>query len=286
VLRLNLPVPSDAPFAAAGNVGYGFLDDPASTEGGHRVAGGLALGLHPLPWLGVGADVSGRFDRLTSTPEGSESNLYGEPRLTLRAFTPLDSGLYLGAQAEVRFVGAQAPSIEPSATSPALRGLFATALGSLTYLGVEAGFELNRSGEAVPNPPALSAADRRTLGASTHSALVWGLGMSHRLSEGGTELLGEITADTFVGSDAPGFLESPVRLGVGARHPLSRSFLLMGSAEASLSKRPSAPDPAELFPIEPRVTATLSLVFRLMPDEPAPPPPPAPSPPVAAAKPR
>jgi hypothetical protein len=98
--------------------------------------------------------------------------------------------------------------------------------------------------------------------------------MSHRLGEGGTELLGEITADTFVGSGAPAFLESPVRLGVGARHPLSRSFLLMGSAEASLSQRPSAPDPAELFPIEPRVTATLSLVFRLMPDEPAPPPPP------------
>jgi uncharacterized membrane protein len=94
---------------------------------------------------------------------------------------------------------------------------------------------------------------------SQFDAVLLGLGVSKRLSN--TELLGEITLDYLIGSDAPSFSESPFRVSVGARHHLSSSLGLLGMLEVlPLGRAPSLAD-SPLVPVEPRFTIQAGLIY-------------------------
>jgi hypothetical protein len=88
----------------------------------------------------------------------------------------------------------------------------------------------------------------------------WGVGVGHRLA-GGTELLGELSGDILFGADAPSVMESPWRLSLAARHPVTEHLDVMFAADVSLSARPAF-DSDKLVPIEPRVGGLLTAVYR------------------------
>lgn len=280
IVRVGVPTPSAAPVVVGGGVGYGFMDSTSTLEGGHRLLGIGSVAFSPLPSLAFALDLQGRLDDYPDLTAGDSVKLYGEPRLAARFAHPLTPVLSLGAEAEVRLVGSEAPSVEPSATSGALRGLVGYRLGEATWLGADLGFRLDRSAEAVPDPTLLASADKRTLGASSFHAAEWGLGVSHRLESSHTELLGELSGELLVGTGKPKVSRSPSRLALGARQPLSRIFSLLGSAEVSLSKRPLTMVGEDLIPIEPRFTVGVALLVRLgLPDPVVAPPPKEPAPP-------
>lgn len=261
VLRVGVPVPTPGKVAGMAGAGYGFIDPALGLENsGSRLKGVVGVSATVMPFLLVGADARGHMD-LFSSADDDRPNLYGEPRLTARLVMPASQTLYWGAQLDARFVGAEAPDIDFAATSPSIRGLLGARLASRTWLGAELGFHLDNSRNALPAPERISSADRVTVGASSSPGIPWGVGVSHRLGFG-LELLGELRGEVLVGGDAPSFFESPLGLGLGARHPLTDYLDAMLSTDVSLSARPGF-NPDAFEPVEPRLGVMLTALFRL-----------------------
>ncbi len=259
-LHLGFPAPPNPGFATAATVGYGFMDQTKAVPGGHRGDGRLALATSPLSGFGVGIDFAGHIDRYAPELPGVRHKGYGEGSLNLRyAYLPTPK-LRLGVDVGARLIGAEAPSMELPATSPRVVALLAGALDSNTWLGGEVGFMLDRSARAVPYPERLLPADERTLGASSYSALPWGIAVSHRLPRVRTELLAEVGGRLLIGGGAPSWLYSPAHAALGARYQLASSLSLQAMLEAALSKRTLAG--ADLIPIAPRTAGNLTVIWR------------------------
>jgi hypothetical protein len=266
LVRVTLPTPSPAPWVFAGGLGYGWMDDTQALEGGNRFMSSVAAAYSPTPMLSFGLDLRGHLDRYPDAPNGGETNLYGEPRINVRAGTAASSHLHLGVMADARLVGAEAPSIKLGATSPSFRALAALRLNDRIWSAAHVGVHVDRSAEAVPDPSLLSAPDRRTIGAGSSNAVQWGVGGSYRMGTLGTELLGELSGEVLLGTDQP----SLARLTAGARHPLRRNLLLLVTAEFALSSRPLSLPADELAPIDPRATLMASVIWRFGQPPPAP----------------
>ncbi len=272
VINVGLPAPASVPLVAAAGAGYGWMDTTDSVEGGHRMRASIAAAYAPFPAFSVGLDMRGHWDRYSDDTVGERSKLYGEPRLTARFAGEAARGFLLGAEADARFVGADAPSIEIAATSPSLRGLAGLQLSPGTWLGAQLGVHIDRSSEAIPEPDVLTSADKRTLGASASNAIQWGVGVSHQLASK-TELLGEVAGEVLIGAARPSVSRSPYRISAGARHPLSRAFSVMGVFDVALSKRPRSLLGDELVPVEPRVGVGFALLWHFDSSPPEAPPP-------------
>jgi len=291
VVRLGLPAPAPRGFALGASFGGGWID-PIGTPPveAARLQGSVAAAYSPLPALTFGLDFSGHTDFL-STPE---QNATSEPRLTFRALLLPTGPVRLGLEADVRFVGAAAPSIDWKATSPSWSALIGCAPAPGSWLGATVGFHLDRSAAAVPDPSAVSPADRITLGASSSPAVRVGVGGTHRVGSTPFVLLGEFTADLLVLDSAPPLGQSPMRLTAGARYQLTPGLSLLASADAEFSSRPSSLTGDTLLPIQPRLGGLLAITWTLQPEKHAPPakaaapaapaatPPPAAAPPPAA----
>ncbi|HVZ31684.1 MAG TPA: hypothetical protein VG963_04615, partial [Polyangiaceae bacterium] len=235
LIRVGIPVAPASALTAASAVSYGWLDPAADLRvSGHRLGATVAAAVQPLPALSLSADVHGYVDVFSRPTSGSEANLYGEPRLTARYLLPATERWLWGAEADVRFVGAEAPSVYWPATSGSIRALLGTELEPRTWLGAQLGFHLDRSGQVVPDPARVSASDRRTLEMSDWNALQWGVGASRRLTRAKTELLAELSGELLVGAGAPGVLRSPWQLSFGARQPLGEALSLSFSADLGL----------------------------------------------------
>lgn len=282
VLRLGLPAPAPEG-AAAAHLGVGWIEPTGQPPvGATRLLGGVAFAYAPLPQLDFGLDVSGRADFL-STPE---ENAVGEPRLTARGIFLSRGPVRLGVEADVRFVGVSAPSIDWRATSPSIALLAAWTPTERTWIGGSGGFHADRSAQAIEDPGPISGADRITLGASSAPAVELGLGISHRLTTVPLELLGELTADLLVGSSAPPVGQSPLRLSAGARYQALPQLALLAALDVGLSARPASLGGDTLMPIEPRLAGQLAISYSFSRKAAPPPPPaaePAPPPPPAAA---
>src|SRR5690606_37349528 len=87
--------------------------------------------------------------------------------------------------------------------------------GSKVGLFAHTGFRFDRSGRSADDADLLSDADRMSLGVSDSHAVLVGLGANLRGER--TELFIETSLDYLVGSEAPGFRQSPMRAGGGAR---------------------------------------------------------------------
>ena len=261
LVRVGIPIAAVAPVVLAGSGGFALIDPVEDLDSGAaRLAGRLAVAYSPIPQVSLGIDMMGRVDFFSS-----ETNLYGEPRLTARLALPAGKKLHLGAELDARLIGQEAPSIALQATSPSLRGMLGAELSERTWLAAHLGFHLDRSERTVPDEVPLSSvstADRITLGASSWSAVQWGVGVSHRLSGPKTELIGELSGEILVGTAAPSLFQSPWQLSLGARHPLGSSLSIQGTIDLGLSARPDPLPVDDLMPIHPRLGAIVSLVWR------------------------
>jgi hypothetical protein len=293
LLRVGIPAAPVSMLTATSAVSYGWLDPAADLRvSGHRFGATVAAAIRPLPALSLAADVRGYVDVFSRSTSGSEANLYGEPRLTARYSLAATERWLWGAEVDVRFVGAQAPSVYWPATSGSIRGLVGIQLEPRTWLGAQLGFHIDRSGRVVPDPAQVSASDRRTLEMSSWNAVQWGVGASQRLTSSNTELLAELSGELLVGAGAPGVLRSPWQLSLGARQPLGEALSLLVSADVGLSTRGPRTS-SDLQPIPPRLGCAVGLAWHLgapavplapaaplppareAPPEPAPPPPPS-----------
>ncbi|MEN9579861.1 MAG: hypothetical protein RJA70_2870, partial [Pseudomonadota bacterium] len=226
-----------------------------------RVQGSLAAAYSPYEPLILAFDMQGRGD-LFSGGAGAEFNLYGEPRLLARFARSANKRLYWGLEADLRLIGGEAPSIDFAASSPSGRGLLGVQVAPGTWMGAQLGLHLDRSAVAVPEPQVLTSNDRRTLGASSWTGLVWGLGASYVPASLETEFVGELTGEVLSGRNAPSVTRSPWHIGFGARHPLREQLSLSADIEVGLSRRPLEPLVEDLLPMEPRVSVGVGVLWR------------------------
>jgi hypothetical protein len=275
--RVAYPVCAEQ-LAVAATAGYGYTESVGPVAGGHhRLSGALGVGIVPLPWLAVALRFDGRLDLHPRDARGDDFTGIGEPRLFLRGGHALASGLSLGGEAVIWMPGGNAPSVEPKATTVDLKLLVAQRLRALPLtLLANLGARIDQSGKSAPDLARLRPGDRVALGVSDSHALLIALGASGRIRTRG-ELFGEVALDLLVGSDAPPFAQSPLRLTVGGRMFLRPSLALEGSATATTQQRPSIEPTAGLVPIEPRISFALGVRYAF---DLHPPPPPPVEPPV------
>jgi len=267
----------------AGGLRYGYTEDVlGAADSHHRIGLGLAGSYALVPWAELGATFDMRYDAHSGGPDGGDSGGLGQSRLSARADQEIVPGTRLGAELALRVppaqdFGAGAASLGGELLAVATQRLAARALvtGAL-------GYRLDRSSEGIADAARLSASDRTALGASDSNALL--LAVASAYDAGPVVVLLGFGWDVLVGSRAPGALESPLRLSLGARRELLQSLWLEGLASFTLSQRP---DPAakELVPIEPRVLLGASVSYgfggasaRGVPATPPPPPLPPPPP--------
>jgi hypothetical protein len=256
--RIGAAVPGQRSLSVAGDLGYGLTEAQTADDGRHhRLFGSVAVGVSPLPWLGLALRLDGRYDRHPEDALGTDDGWVGTPSLALRAGHELGSGWALGADVAVAFPGGDAPSFEPSAITTDLAALL-TWSGKDLPLSVLArvGYRFDRSARSVDRADQLRQGDRIALGVSEFDAVLVGLGLLYR--PGAAELFAEATADLLIGSGAPGAGKSPIRATIGARYAVTEALRLAATVETVVSGRPAL-DP--LAPIEPRVTASLGLRY-------------------------
>lgn len=260
---MGLPVAPEASLVVGLGGGVGVLDAAQNSELGSRLAGNVVASFSPDVHWSVGLDFAGQRDRF-----GSEVNGYGEPRLTGRYVAEASSQHHWGLQLDARLIGAEVPSIELTAISPSLRGLYGYHAAQRVWVGAELGFHLNRTGKALPDVEVLSENDRRSLNASTWSGLPWGIGASYRVLES-TSLLGEVGGEWLIGADAPGFRSSPMRVSVGVQHWFGESFLATIGADLAVSRRDDV-ERAQILVEEPRLFGFFGLTWVFAKSDPVP----------------
>lgn len=284
--------------AVALGAGYGYSREILEgTDAHHRVGGGLAVAWRVIPWLELGLDLRGRYDKHTG--DLTDDGLIGEPRMWLRASRAIGPATWLGARVGVWLPGGEAPSIQLDATTVDVAGLVTWAPAA-TRLQALLGFRLDRSRYAI-DATTLSMPDRVGLGWSDSDALLIGVEASRRIGawQPRVELSGELRvrapSTNVTGADAmASAANSPARLELGVRRRLTSALTVEVAADLGLSERPSiyALTAHALVAVEPRLAATVGLSWRPAPpvrravvvvpevvvtppvDEPPPPPPP------------
>jgi hypothetical protein len=208
--------------------GYGYtgaeLDD-GDTH--HRGSGRLAAAYRIIPDLAVVLRFDGRYDKHSGDVGGSDDGWVGDPRLIARYRKTISDTLSAGAQFGFWAPSSDVPSIEFDALS--IEGV-----GALTYsnpaktmaVSLNAGYRLDRSAASVEEPERLSLADRLSLGLSDFNAVLVGVGASYKVGE--AQLLAEWSLDLLHGKDKPAFSQSPMRIGLGARLPVTGAVDLFG----------------------------------------------------------
>jgi hypothetical protein len=264
LIRVGAAGPMDRGLALSAVAGYGYLGSVlAESDAHHRTGVDLAASYRPLRWLALAGRFTGRYDRHTDTPGGTDSGWVGDPRLAVRVAGPRPIGpLSFAAQVSMWMPGSNAPSLQPSATTVDALGMATWVPGrGALVLTSQVGFRYDRSARSAPDADRLSEADRMALGVSEANAILVGAGV--RVRAGRAELLAEWSWDRLIGSRAPDARRAPMRVGAGLRHPLGRSIAFQLSGELSLAEAEpiTAMDP--VYPVEPRFTGLAGLTFRL-----------------------
>ena len=288
--------------AFAASAGYGYTESALGRGDHHdRLLGTLAASVRPLPWLAFALRLDGRYDHdfdpgpgpnAGSSAGASSTGLVGDPRLFVRAGADLSHGFRIGAQLGLWVPGDHAPSLVfDAATLDAIVMAAYAPPGSPLVLAVHAGGRWDNSAKSVPDAARLSESERLGLGINGASGVLSGIGASLHVARR-VELLADVSADWLVGRGAPTALESPIVIGVGGRWATNerRTFSLQLLLDVSPSQRPDVAAGQPLVDVEPRVSASLGLVFRPggAAEAPAPEPAPAeetPAPEVTAALP-
>ncbi|HKO48206.1 MAG TPA: carboxypeptidase-like regulatory domain-containing protein [Polyangiaceae bacterium] len=252
-----------APAAIAGTLGYGFTEAQNTDDGAHhRLSLRAAAAMPVVNWLSVGAVVDGRYDK-----HPDDSGGIADTALQARASTALGNW-QLGAGVLGRLPGAESFGAMARSASVEGQALLSTTVGRVRFASL-GGYRFNNGGAAGSDPARLSSGDRLALGLSEFDAVLLGLGAGIRV--GKNELLGEVSADVLVGSDAPPLSQSPLRVAAGVRRAVARGLSLELLAVGSLSAQPNLAADAPLVPNEPRLGVFASIRYQFLP-QPAPPP--------------
>jgi len=259
--RIHLPAARAPEVALAASAGYAFTEAQAQESGAHhRAAGSLAVGAALREWLGVGLRFDGRHDVHPDDGMGSDSGTVGDPRLLVRAGGAASDRVLLGGEASLWIPGENAPSLSFDASTLDLRASAALLPPSSPWaFAASAGYRLDNSAQAAPELEDLRPGDRFGLALSSFDAVLVGLGASHRA--GALELLAEASWDLLVGSGAPGALDSPLRVLLGARVQLGAALQLALAAAVSPSGRSSEIAAQDLVPAEPRFALQAGLRY-------------------------
>ncbi len=251
-----------APAAVAGTLGYGFTEPQNADDGAHhRLSLRVAAAVPVVRWLSVGALIDGRYDK-----HPGDSGGVVDTALQARASTTLGR-FQLGAGVLGRFPGAESFSVMARSASVEGQALLSTNVGRVRLASL-GGYRFNRGAAAGSDAAQLSSGDRLALGLSEFDAVLLGLGAGIWL--GKNELLCEISADVLVGSDAPAFSQSPLRLAAGLRRGVARGLSLELLAVGSLSQQPDLSAGAPLVPNEPRFSLFASVRYQFLAHEPPP----------------
>lgn len=246
------------------NAGYGVLEKLSRAPGAeHRLAGGLSVGITPLPWLAFGLRLDGRLELHANDGMGSHVAGFGDPRLSARAGHALDEQWSLGAELALWMPGRDAPSWDVKATSVDARALasFKPRAARWSLLG-SLGARLDNSAHAAPPPAQLRPGDRISMGVSDSNAILAAVGGIYRVTPE-WHALAELSGDVLVGSRAPKLGDSPLRAAGGARYCIVSPWCAEALAVLSLSSRPSTRPSAPWVPIEPRFMLMLGLSYAL-----------------------
>ncbi len=247
------------------SAGYGYTEGVLGRGDSHdRIVGTLAGSIRPTPWLALALRLDGRYEHDVDPVNGSSNGYVGDPRLFARVGTDLSGGLRLGAQLGVWLPGDRPPSLVLKATTLDLVALATYApAGSALVLTAEAGARWDNSAASVPDAAQLSDTARLGLGLNDASGVLSGIGLGVRVGRR-LELLGDVSADWLVGSNAPTALESPILTSLGVRWDANErgTISLQALLDASPSRRPDLAAPHPLVDVEPRIAATIGLVFR------------------------
>ena len=264
-----------APAALAGTLGYSFTEPQNAEDGAHhRFSLRAAAAVPVVRWLSVGALVDSRYDR---HPHDSGGVI--DTALQARAGTALGTW-QVGGGIALRLPGAESFSTMARSTSIEAQALLATSVGRVRFASL-GGYRFNRSAAAGNGAAQLSAGDRLSLGLSDFDTVLLGLGAG--IWVGSSELLGEVSSDVLVGTRAPAFSQSPLRIAVGARRAVVPGLSLELLAVGSLSRQPDLSAGAPLVPNEPRLGVFASIRYQFLPPVPPPAWPSSPVPPPVQA---
>ncbi|MBW2462398.1 MAG: carboxypeptidase regulatory-like domain-containing protein [Deltaproteobacteria bacterium] len=279
--RVGAPETLEPSVRGSLGAGYGYTESVlGSDDVHHRFTGDVAAAVVPVEWLAIALSLEIRHDNHSgSAPNDADTSTVVEPRLTTRGAFSLGD-LALGLEAELWLPGSDSASTSLDGLSVALRGLARwSPEHSPLFVGLLAGFHIDRSANTAPLAHLLSDADWLSLGVSQDPAVLLGVAAGVRLD--GVELFGEWTWDPWVGDEAPSPEKSPMRLAVGGRFLLTDALFARLTVETLLNDRPPAGAGQRLFRVEPRVSVMLGVSYAFsFATEPAPPPPPPPPPPV------
>lgn len=254
---------SAAPLSLAVSGGYGYTESVlGASDAHHRMTGVLAVEAAPVRWLGAGLRLDGRYDRHAFAGAPSDDGWTGEPRLFARADHGVHPDVSLGARLSFWLPGGDAPSISTKATTAEAIALASWSPGAgRTFLSTNVGYRLDRSARSVSDASKLARGDRVGLGVSQFDAVLVGAGVTHDGPSSRWRLFGEWTWDKLVGAGAPG-AGSPMRVGVGARLALSRTWAAETLAELGVGPRPQLGAGAPLVPVPPRLAVVVGLLTR------------------------
>jgi hypothetical protein len=242
--------------------GYGLMGSVEPVNGSHpRALGSLAVAVSPRSWLAFALRLDGRWDFHAGEGSGNYSGAVGDPRLYARAGAEVSPAVSLGAELVGWFPGRDAPSIEPSATTLDMLGLFALRPRESPWaLLASGGFRLDNSAKSAPDLERLREGDRLALGLSDFNAVLAGLGVAYRFGTGG-EMFVEFSGDFLVGENAPPLSESPLRAALGGRYFIGRALQAELTSTFSFSSRPTAGPTDPLIPIDPRFSLVAGLRY-------------------------
>ncbi|MFK8001728.1 MAG: collagen binding domain-containing protein [Polyangiales bacterium] len=253
----------DLTIAARG--GYGFIAEADGEEGSHqRIEGGLALAVRPISLLSIAAGVRGRLDFHPDDAMGADSSGFGQPWLAARVGGMLGK-LSLGLEVRWDLFGAAAPSIDIGSSRLAFRGLVGYRAGDL-QLAFNVGYRIDGSDTLLRGQATYRRGDAVSLAANGANAVLLGLAASYSFGTASAFL--EATFEPFVGSDALGVSDSPIRVAAGARFSATDALGIQVGLEAALQSREPV-DFGALREVEPvvRIFAGLSYSIGLGPDE-------------------
>ena len=264
--RVILPRPTPWLVGIAGSAGYGLTPEVLGLGDSHnRISGRLGLSLAPIDWLQIALNFDGRFDMHSLGDGTTDDGLVGDPRLFIRAGGDL-GGLFVGGEVVLWLPGANAPSIEFSATTVDLKAAGGIMINPDFSLALNAGFRIDNSANAVENQGNdLSESDRMSLGLSEWNALLLGFGGAYRF--GPAELWAEWSWDLLLGDGAPDAGASPMRVDLGGRFWVDDAGAVqlhagVGFLVSSYPDRDMATGRLPLMPIEPRFHVDLGATFR------------------------
>ncbi len=252
----HLSLPEVGSMAVAADAGYGYtqaLADDDATH--HRAAGSLAFAMHPTNWLGVGVRFDGRYDKHPADAQGADDSFTGVPSLRLRAFDKTTSLSY-GAEIVSHFPGADAPSVELSATTVDLKALVAYQTDNSPLLvAANLGMRLDKSDAAAPDLTTLRRGDRAALGLSEYNAVLAGVGAGWQMQNG--LLMVDLSLQAF--THAGTFAQSPQRVAIGYRHQLTPSLEAETFFRFNINDQPAVTPEAPVLPVEPRAGGWVGL---------------------------